>query len=541
MCAEETSSYCAHSVLVKLKNPQKKRKQREKSLVLFLLLCYTICCYIIVIFDLSDHSLEKQRILNLRSSRRNWRIETLMGFKSIELEATKEKILETISRDLIDRNQSVWRFARFCDAQEGRCSIALDSQWGGGKTFFVKQTKMLLESFNPFTNTLTDEEKAQIKGAFSNYIGSGDDANDLQPQVCVYYDAWLNDNDIDPVLSLVYEILRNMACDYSFPKERDCVKIAASIIDFFTGKDAKEFIELMRGDDPFSELKIQKDIRANIEDFLDSLLVEKGNRLVIFINELDRCKPSFAVSLLERIKHYFSNDRITFVFSVNVEELQHTIKHYYGDGFDGSRYLDRFFDYRMALPPANMTRYYQEIGLDNGSWVFESVCKAVIQYYSFSLREIEKYYRTAKIAAYKPSHNSSSSSFSDENGLTVGLCLFVPIIIGLRIVDTTLYYDFINGRYSKPLIEIIGNGDFGRGICAMLLEKNETYDKEHLDDKLVVVSLKDKLNQAYYALFADKNDRTWEYISVGECSFNKQTKDKIMRITSLLSEYTSFE
>jgi len=152
-----------------------------------------------------------------------------MEIKSLELEPTKDNILKTITRNLIDRNHSVWQFARFCDAQEGRCSTALDAQWGYGKTFFVKQAKMLLESFNAFTNTLTDEEKAQIKGAFSQYIGSGDNAIDLQPQVCVYYDAWSNDNDIDPVLSLFYEIVRNTACDYSFKKGRDCVKIATSM------------------------------------------------------------------------------------------------------------------------------------------------------------------------------------------------------------------------------------------------------------------------------------------------------------------------
>ena len=53
-----------------------------------------------------------------------------MGIKSLELEPTKDNILETITRNLIDRNHSVLQFARFCDAQEGRCSIALDAQWG---------------------------------------------------------------------------------------------------------------------------------------------------------------------------------------------------------------------------------------------------------------------------------------------------------------------------------------------------------------------------------------------------------------------------
>ena len=51
-------------------------------------------------------------------------------------------------------------------------------------------------------------------------------------------------------------------------------------------------------------------------------MVERGNRLIIFIDELDRCKPTFAVHLLEQIKHYIFDDRITFVFSINLEQLQ---------------------------------------------------------------------------------------------------------------------------------------------------------------------------------------------------------------------------
>lgn len=64
---------------------------------------------------------------------------------------------------------------------------------------------------------------------------------------------------------------------------------------------------------------------------------------MIFVDELDRCKPSFAVQLLERIKHYFGHEKITFVFSVNVSELQYTIKKFYGADFNGTRYLDNFF------------------------------------------------------------------------------------------------------------------------------------------------------------------------------------------------------
>ena len=83
------------------------------------------------------------------------------------------------------------------------------------------------------------------------------------------------------------------------------------------------------------------------------------------MDELDRCRPSYAVRLLERIEHYFINDRITFVFSVNLEQLQHTIKNFYGNDFDACRYLDRFFDLRLSLPPINTTKYYNYLNLSN--------------------------------------------------------------------------------------------------------------------------------------------------------------------------------
>ena len=144
-----------------------------------------------------------------------------MAIQSFELEPTRENLLNTLSKDLLERNQSIWQFARFCDAQDGKCSIAIDAKWGQGKTFFVKHVQLLLESFNEFSSSLTKEERMAIKQAFSRYIGTGENSVELQPQVCVYYDAWANDNDSDPILSLIYEIIRGTAQQYSFKKSAD--------------------------------------------------------------------------------------------------------------------------------------------------------------------------------------------------------------------------------------------------------------------------------------------------------------------------------
>lgn len=459
--------------------------------------------------------------------------------KSTELQPTRENIIATLVDDLIDRNKDAFRFTTLLDNIEDSCSIALDGKWGSGKTFFVKQLKMILEAYNPFFREVASDDYERVKSCLKAYKLQNNESPDFQPQVAVYYDSWANDNDVDPILSIIYEIIESVNSDFSFKKGKGCLQIAGAIAEFFTGKKVTSLIDLAKVEDPFSKLKEQKDILVLVSEFLESLLAEQGNRLVVFIDELDRCKPSYAVQLLERIKHYFSNDRVTFVFSVNLDELQHTIKQYYGNGFDACRYLDRFFDLRISLPSPNLTRYYQKIGLDNGSFVYEKICREVIKVNHFELREIAKYYRLAKAAAYKPTHSRYQVGFSDENALQFCLMCVVPIMIGVKISNTECYNAFVKGKDSSPFIEVMGSGKLGISTCSLLLKNNETFDEATQQDK-VSVKLVDKLNAVYEALFAhDYSNGTYEKI-IGDLQFSQKTRNDLIRAVSLLSDFSDF-
>ena len=463
-----------------------------------------------------------------------------MGIKTMELEPTKKNILLSLTENLLDRNEEVWYFARFCDALEVSSSISINAKWGEGKTFFVKQTKMLLEAFNPFSKALDDGERTTVFNAFSRYTSSGQQSVKFKPQVCVYYDSWINDNDIDPIFSLMYEITKSTACDYPFKKGKDCLATVGVIAEFITGRNASNLAEMVRGEDFLEEIKEQHEIHSMIEEFLDSLLAENGDRLIIFIDELDRCKPTYAVQLLERIKHYFTNDRITFVFSVNINELQHTIKSCYGDGFDACRYLDRFFDYRIPLPPANMTKFYDKLGIDYQEQYIYSVCKAVINQYSFSLREINKYYRIISIFL--------SDALKDEKCLinAVGLELFfsytiiVPIGIGLHMSDITLYEDFVSGNNSQPLIDIISGGKIARKAYLTLFDSPNIFSGNEVE-RIEIVHDEEILNKAYNALFNDRTRSTYEPEVVGKCYFSQVTKEKTLKMISMLSGYAKYD
>lgn len=73
------------------------------------------------------------------------------------------------------------------------------------------------------------------------------------------------------------------------------------------------------------------------------------HKLVIVIDELDRCRPDYALSLLEIIKHFFNVDGVHFVLGVNLGELENSVKARYGSEINASKYLQKFVSLTMPL------------------------------------------------------------------------------------------------------------------------------------------------------------------------------------------------
>jgi hypothetical protein len=90
--------------------------------------------------------------------------------------------------------------------------------------------------------------------------------------------------------------------------------------------------------------KATADFRSKLSTIVSTLSEDQNKPIFILVDELDRCRPSYAVQLLERVKHLFDVDGVIFVFATNSEQLQYSIAGAYGAGFDGFKYLKRFFD-----------------------------------------------------------------------------------------------------------------------------------------------------------------------------------------------------
>lgn len=280
----------------------------------------------------------------------------------------------------------------------------------------------------------------------------------MQPQYPIYYDAWINDNDKDPIVSLLYSITE--AYHYFSERKIETWKglttAAMEIVKMVGGSDLEKFQKLFESESCMDDKKKSVDLCTQINVFLEHLNLEKGNRLVLFIDELDRCKPTFAVKFLERIKHYFEHPNITFVFSVNMAELANTIQNYYGEGFEAGRYLNRFFDYTFHLPAVLMDEYYRVQGIDDGRLYYDKTIKTVIKTLHLELREVSRFLGICNVLRGKFRNISNMRSAFMENE-TVMYCAFfvIPVLLGVQNAEPDKYNDFIKGKYPKPFVDVL--------------------------------------------------------------------------------------
>ena len=278
---------------------------------------------------------------------------------SYELKPTFDNLKKSILEDSVGRNKSIAHFVELLDEIDGNVAIALDDSWGNGKTFFVKQTQMVLQSLDSSDENLTEVRECMKKclkhDTLRNYLP-------------VYYDAWSNDNDTDPILSIIFTMLRDTdgleQYEITDKKWWDRFTTGLEVLTRSFGEPpVKAFLDSVKGKNLLEEIKKSKEADQVLNHLFDTLLKKQpaDTRIVFFIDELDRCCPNFAVRLLERIKHYFLHDKVIFVVSVNMSELQHTIKRHYGNDFNADKYSRRFFDFTIPLPPADMRKYYETI------------------------------------------------------------------------------------------------------------------------------------------------------------------------------------
>lgn len=451
--------------------------------------------------------------------------------KSLELKPNKEILLETLEKNIIGRNTEIINFIRLLDSIKSNFSIAIDNDWGTGKTFFVKQAKMILDAYNEHSYDYELSNLERIKNVI--------DIKNINLHLAVYYNAWENDNQKSPLLSLIYEIIKVAKIDTNktdifINKEKIIKDGLSAIVKHFSGIDIKELLKCVETEakDIFKEIKGQKSIKEQVDNILNNLLLEHGERLVIFIDELDRCRPTFAVELLEQIKHYFDNDKITFVFSTNIKQLQYTIKKYYGEAFEAKRYLDKFFDLTISLNEINVIEYFNFVNENSRGDMYDYVCKEIAKEYNFTLRDVIKFIQINKICIENLRKTKNEYLYFDEKIIRYVLTYVLPIMIGLKIKRYDQYEDFITGKDSTPLITILSKSEWISYGIDKLFSENEKSSKD-------INIIKEKLELMYKAIFIEEYiDK--HSIEIGKLKFTKETRKILFEAEGLLSRFARY-
>ncbi len=257
----------------------------------------------------------------------------------IEIPQTKP-----FQNDALGRGPAVEAVSTLIEDLKGPFVLAIDSPWGTGKTTFIKFLKVDLES-KGFT--------------------------------CVYFNAWETDFTTDPLIAFIGEMgkLESRVAQRS-PEFAEHYKKAKKIGTLLAKKTVTVGAKLVSAGilnvEEIMETAISDYISSSVSDAVDAYMAEKslneqfhtalsktieklnekGKRpqIVIFVDELDRCRPNYAVELLERVKHLFNVENAIFVISLDKEQLHVSLGAVYGREINSDEYLRRFIDIEYALP-----------------------------------------------------------------------------------------------------------------------------------------------------------------------------------------------
>ena len=281
---------------------------------------------------------------------------------------TDDERAEMWSGDQLERQACgidviTYLLGRYERRQNHRDSLVLNinGSWGAGKSFMLEK--------------LTEELRAREFPV-------------------VFFDAWANDYSDQPLMafaSALHSDLQKYASDSQRVKKAISQvggkamviaknlgqKVIDSKLKKWVGTDTNEIGEILtKGEVPQEVIDIAAEFLAHdqsrktlinlfhsdMEGLVNTLASEKKNLpIFVVIDELDRCRPNFAVEFLEAIKHLLQVAGVYFIVATDTEQLAESIKAVYGANFDGRGYLKRFFEMEYRLPAPKYLPFAQHL------------------------------------------------------------------------------------------------------------------------------------------------------------------------------------
>jgi len=291
----------------------------------------------------------------------------------------------TWGNDLLKRQSNAQFLERFVikkfhvaegQATEHSLCFAVDGDWGAGKSYFIEQWRRDLKNaghpvmhFDAWANDLADDPLIGFMSSLSEQIRPWLDKLPVGEKATMEAKkSWKKIvSNAGKLVLPIGKVIAASAAKRITGVDVDDLLSAASSPDKTLSEENTESLtsELVSGSTAavgkwFEDvMKAHEEKKAAVESFrtsleqLISLLAERAAAqlpMFVMVDELDRCKPDYAIRLLEGIKHFFQVRGVCFVVATNLSQLAESTKAVYGSGFDSVRYLKRFFAFEYMLP-----------------------------------------------------------------------------------------------------------------------------------------------------------------------------------------------
>jgi hypothetical protein len=265
-----------------------------------------------------------------------------MKLKAPEFEVPASDPFEN---DLLGRKDSAIALTELICTTKEPLVLSINASWGEGKTTFLKMWRQMLENrevktlyFNAWENDFSDDAFVSLIGELELGIEelklkSPDESKEQLIKAKKFAAAFIR-RGIPTAVKLATAGLVNLN------------ELSEEVLAEYGEKLAEEEVKRYE-----NSKKSVAGFKQALSDLATAISDQKSPLpLVILIDELDRCRPNYAVKVLEAVKHFFSVPNVVFVLALDRKQLGHSICSMYGAGMDVSGYLRRFIDIDYNLP-----------------------------------------------------------------------------------------------------------------------------------------------------------------------------------------------
>lgn len=457
----------------------------------------------------------------------------------------EEDIVKLLEIDDVCRNKYLNKFVNIICNNGNNQVFSLDGAWGSGKTTFVKKLELLINfysfyengekiSSNNYISKNTELSEESVKKLET--ISKNENYKQIKTMVrntnlnAIYFNAWEHDDETDPIISIIYEIINEFDLLDSTKRigTGNFIENLKSFVSLAT-LGSLNLGTLLEETDIATSVRLKQKIKEALSETLNDIINENCQKLVIFIDELDRCNPDYAINLLERINHYINDERAIIVISTNIKELIHTISTKYGNDFSAEKYLDKFIDERLFLPEIPLDYYLRtfdsKIQMGDSNWL-SIVVTQFIKKHNLEMREINRY-----MGCIRHFEKNITNIVPFDNHMKIIYNVIIPYIVGLYTTSYIQYDSFKNGKGFDDFKEFINSSNSIVRLCKICF-----YGEAHnIEDEKMYTDLK----KYYNLIFSEKE--TPANIKIDNYIVYKSEFKQLQNNISLLGDIAEFQ